>query len=348
MNPAAKSCAALLLLLTACGGAAAPAAAPSGSLAASAAGVSAAGSSAAKPAASSQLKMTMATASLSAAFAIPWVADATGAFAKQGLSVSMPFFDQTNAAFNAMVAGEVDAMEVSAAPVITANVNGHLDLVYVASIMNHPQFSLYVAPSIKTADDLKGKVLATDLPYLPNDYGMQLCLAKLKLKESDVQLRRLGSTDKEWAALSSKQVDGAILSPPFSFTAEKAGFHELANTFDLPYQNVGIVMPRGRIDSRTPALVAMLPALREGIQTYNEQADIAMKVVGERTKETDADILKRTYDFYKTQAAWEPSLQPTLPGIQGMMDFLSGGFPAVKETKPEQYVDTRVLDKLPK
>jgi ABC-type nitrate/sulfonate/bicarbonate transport system substrate-binding protein len=290
----------------------------------------------------------MVTASLAASFAIPWVADATGAFARRGLTVEMPYMEQTPAAFKAMAGGEVDAMEVSASPVITADVNGGLDIVYVASIMNHPQFSLYVGPNIKTAADLKGKVLGTDQPYQANDYGMQVALSKLGLKENDVQLRRIGGSAPEWAALSAKQVEGAVIAPPFTFAAEKAGFHSLVDTFDVPYQNVGVVMRKSRIDALMPALTPMLLALRDGIKTYNEQPEATMKVISERTKETDPEILKKTYEFYKTQAPWEPSLQPTLQGIQGMMDFLAGGSPEVRNTKPEQYVDLRVLDKLPK
>src|SRR2546425_9623330 len=49
--------------------------------------------------------------------------------------------------YTTLFRSEVDALEVSAGPVITANVNGHLDLVYVAAIMNHAQFSLLVSPA---------------------------------------------------------------------------------------------------------------------------------------------------------------------------------------------------------
>jgi len=308
-------------------------------------------SSVSKPAASDQagqLKLTMASASLSAAFSIPWIADATGGFSKHGVTVTRPFMDQTSAALAALVAGDVDAMDVSAPPVITANANGHLDLVYVAAIMNHAQFSLVVSPNIKTASDLKGRVLATEQEFFPNDYGMKIALSKLGVKESDVQLRRIGGAPQEWAAMSAKQVEGGILTPPFAFIAEKAGFHTLVDTFDVPYQNVGIVMPRNKIDAHMAALVPTLLAIREAMQTYNQQPDAAMKVISDRTKETDPDILKRTYDFYKTQATWETSLQPTLPGIQGMIDFLAGATPSVKDTKPEQYVDLRALAQMPK
>jgi ABC-type nitrate/sulfonate/bicarbonate transport system substrate-binding protein len=160
------------------------------------------------------------------------------------------------------------------------------------------------------------------------------------------RLRRLGGPAVAWAALNSKQVDGAVLAPPFTFAAEKAGYHAIVDIYDQPYQNVGIVMPRSRIDALKPALLAILPALREAMQTYNEQPDVAIKVLSENTKGTDSEVLEKTYEFYKTQAPWEPSLEPTLQGIHGMMDFLAPGVPGVKNTTPEQYVDRRILDVL--
>ncbi len=59
------------------------------------------------------------------------------------------------------------------------------------------------------------------------------------------------------------------------------------------------------------------------------------------------DVLKRTYDFYSKTAPFEPSLQPTLPGIKAMMEFLSGSVPKLANYTPEQFVDTRFLSQLP-
>ena len=41
------------------------------------------------------------------------------------------------------------------------------------------------------------------------------------------------------------------------------------------------------------------------------------------------------------------SLQPTREGIQSMMDFLAGAFPEVTNTKVDNYVDNRLLARLP-
>ena len=55
-----------------------------------------------------------------------------------------------------------------------------------------------------------------------------------------------------------------------------------------------------------PSFVPYLEALRDGIKAYDEQPDVAMKAIADKTKESDPAILKKTYDFYKTTAPWEP------------------------------------------
>jgi hypothetical protein len=72
-----------------------------------------------------------------------------------------------------------------------------------------------------------------------------------------------------------------------------------------------------------------------------------MKVIGDYAKIEDPDILRKTYEFYTKSAPFEPSLQPTIPGIQAMMNFLAPSVPKLANYKPEQFVDTRFLSQLP-
>jgi len=260
----------------------------------------------------------------------------------------MPFFNDTTVAFDSLALGQTDATLISASQVITSDINGKFDLVFVGSILNRAQFSLMVKDNIKTVANLKGKLLGTDKPYTAVDYGMRLAMAQLGVQSSEVQLRVIGSSQQEFTALTSGQVDGALLSPPYTFQAEKLGFHSIQDTFDQPYQNVGLVMSRKRIDALLPSFVPYLEALRDGIKAYDEQPDVAMKAIADKTKESDPAILKKTYDFYKTTAPWEPTLEPTRQGIQSMMDFLSGAFPEIKNTKVDDYIDNRILTRLPK
>src|SRR5581483_9906014 len=101
-------------LLEACGGSAAPA-----SSAAGPASASPAGSAAAK---AGIPKLTVSYGSPVGSFAPLWMAKEIGAFDKYGVAVEMPLIE-TATAMHSMIAGGIDVQEVSAAPVITADLN---------------------------------------------------------------------------------------------------------------------------------------------------------------------------------------------------------------------------------
>jgi hypothetical protein len=108
-----------------------------------------------------------------------------------------------------------------------------------------------------------------------------------------------------------------------------------------------VVARRSRMDELGPSLRALLAAIRDGIQAWNAQPDLAMQVIDQYAQVGDPEILKKTYTFYTTAAAFDPSLQPTLRGIKAMMDFLTPAVPKLANYTPEQFVDTRFLSQLP-
>ncbi|HVA26230.1 MAG TPA: ABC transporter substrate-binding protein [Chloroflexota bacterium] len=274
-----------------------------------------------------------------------WLADATNAFSAAGVTAKVTYIE-SSAAVSALIARDVDAILLSAAPVITADLNGHADLVFPASISNWPVFALYGPKSIQTAADVKGKVVASDRPGTPTDFGARLLLGKLGLKPSDVKILPVGGSVQVLSALISGQAQAGAMAPPASFQAEDKGFHQLTNIYNVPYQGVGVVMLRSRLDQLAPATLPFLKGLRQGILGYNAQPDLAMRLLSQYSKETDASILKRTYEFYKTQAPFQPDLKPTLEGIQSMIAFLAESIPAAKNAKAAQFVDSRFLGQI--
>src|SRR5215472_10236853 len=105
-------------------------------------------------------KLTVSYGSPVGSFAALWMAKAIGAFDKYGLSVDVQYIE-TATAVPAMVANNIDAEEVSAAPIITADANGDLDLVIIGSALNHPILALYTVAEITNAEQLRGNVVAT-------------------------------------------------------------------------------------------------------------------------------------------------------------------------------------------
>jgi hypothetical protein len=54
------------------------------------------------------------------------------------------------------------------------------------------------------------------------------------------------------AAMLSGQVHAGIAAPPQSFQLEAKGFRLLQDTFRQPYQNLGLVAKRSRLDELAP------------------------------------------------------------------------------------------------
>lgn len=169
-----------------------------------------------------------------------WMAKESGGFAKEGLDVEMISMSSA-LALPALIANEVDVIQVSAVPVITASLRG-FDVQFIAGMLNTMVWDLYARPEIRNAEQLRGKIVGTERPGTPVSYGTLVSLRKLGLGPKDIQLRILGGTAQIAAALQTNQIAAGALGPPVSFQIERGGFRSLSTTIDQPYQNVGLVV----------------------------------------------------------------------------------------------------------
>jgi ABC-type nitrate/sulfonate/bicarbonate transport system substrate-binding protein len=274
-----------------------------------------------------------------------YIADNLKAFDQYGVTVNWQLI-AGDIATNALIAKEVDAVLESPTPMITVDLNGGGDQVLVASTLNHSTYALMAPASIQTAD-LKGKIVGNDRPATAQDYNTQLVLNLAGVKPSDVMFQPLGGVTLLYPALLSGQIQAAALTPPFIFQAQAKGFKVLATTYKESYQSNGVAVSKARIEELSRALPGVLAGLRAGIRAFQSQPDLATKIIQQTTKEEDPTILKQSYDFYVNDVRFQEDLQPTLPGIQSILDSLVATVPAAKNGKPEQFVDLRLLDKLP-
>lgn len=349
-----------MILLAACGGAAAPSpsasgpaspgvsAKPASGAAASAKPVASAAGSAKPVASGAASTLKLVSTSLAGTQTPLWIAENMKLWDKLGLSVDRQRVE--NALATKMLATkEVDAIVQSPTAVITGNLNGGLDLIYVAALFNYSQFSFQAPASINTGADVKGKSIGTDKPGTTVDFQTKAMLKKLGLQPNDVMLTPLETTQGIFTALIKHAINVATISIPQTFQAEAQGFHAISNTYDVPYQNIGIVVSKARLAELTPALIPLLQGLRQAIQAFNTMPDLAKKLLGQNTEESDATILQKSYDFYTKDTHFQQDLQPTIPGMQNIIDFLAGTIvPAAKNTTPQQFIDMSVLQKLPK
>lgn len=341
-------------ILSACGAAAS---APSPSASSSAAPGSAPGSAApaasaaasAKPVASAlPRKLIMASTSAAGSQTPLWLADNLKAWSDRGLEVDRKRVS-TEIGTKALISKDIDVLIQSPAAVVAADINANADLVYVGSIFNFSQFALAVKSSIQSAADLKGKAIGNDVPGSTTDFQTQVMLKKLGLKPSDVQLPNMGASDGIIAALLAGKIEAGTISVPQIFQAQAAGFRLLSDTFDIKYQNIGPVVSKARLDELMPYLLPLLLGIRDGIRAVPAQPELTKKLIADNTKESNPDILQKTYDFYTKTTHFQEDLELTIEGFQSIIDFSAETtLPGAKGAKADRFIDRRVLDRLPK
>jgi ABC-type nitrate/sulfonate/bicarbonate transport system substrate-binding protein len=269
-----------------------------------------------------------------------WMAKETGAIARERLDTEILSMT-ASVAIPALIANELDAVQVSGAPVLTASLRGH-DVVFVAGLLNTMIWNLYARPEISNVEALRGKVIGTDRPATPIAYGTLVALKKVGLTPKDVQLFPVGSSSYVVAALQAGQVMAGIASPPASFQLERMGFRQFASLLDVPYQNVGIVIRRSRFDELKDRLLPLLRALRAGIDRYYSDKRFAIHVISKYNRETDPEALDKSYEFYR-RAGFRRELLISESGIQGILDFLSETMPEARKARPSQFFDDRLV-----
>jgi len=276
-----------------------------------------------------------------------WIATETGAYQREGLDARIVYIE-AKIGIAALVAGEVDAVVISAPSVIPAVLSG-ARVAFIAGLHNKMIFSFHAQRDIQSPAQLRGKIVGINRPGTPGDYAARVALAKMGLKLADVQPLPLGGTELLWPALQSRQVAGAALAPPFSFSADTAGYSRLVDTYDRPYQNTGVVVQRDQIRPRADTWLRLLRALRQANLRWYEDPKLAMYVMMKYTKQSDPDVLQKTYDFETNPPGFTKDLKVSDAGVQGILDFLAATVrPEAAKAAPKQFYDTTILDKLAK
>src|SRR5213594_2479710 len=279
------------------------------------------------------------------AMAPVWMAAASSAFQTEGVEVELVYI-QSNAAIAALVGGDVDAVQISAPAIVPVVLAGG-NVTMIAGLLNQMIFSFHAQKEIKSAEQLRGKIVGADRIGTPNDYGVRSALAKLGLKpEIDVQLLRLGGSAIQWTALQSRQIAASALTPPVSFNADAQGYTRLADTYDLPYQNIGVVIRKTEVEKRAETWRRLLRGVQRGISVWYDDPQLSKSVLAKYTRDKNAGTLEKTYGFFTKH--WLPS-RPHLcrSRLRTILRFFgSTVLPAAKDASPTQFYDTRIIDKL--
>ena len=301
-------------------------------------------------------KLNVAYTSTTTNFSIAWLAKLEGIFRKYNLDVELILMQGPSTYLPALLSGNIHILYGGGTAVSRAIAAADPNIIVIGTETRYVPLRMMVAPSIKTAADLKGKKLGVGRAGL-DEYATLFYLEKNNLiPNKDVTLiYATGGILARAAQMKQGLYDGMAIPPPNEIELEKQGFRELAYFFDLrmAYAGIPYTVIRDFRDKNQRVLTDFMTAITEAIQVYRKNKDAGYRSIIQITRQNDPVLLEKTYKANLQQYDAIQGLPfPWQEGIESMINGFHTCFSptVVKNRDARAYLDPsfvqRAVDRL--
>jgi len=220
------------------------------------------------------------------------------------------------------------------------------DVVIIGGISNKLPFQLVVKTAITRPDQLKGQSVAISRYGSSTDTAADFALAHLKLTRTDVKVLQLGGAATRIAAAMSGQIAGTMEQYPDTAELSRHGFHVMVDVTDIAgdYPNTSYVTSRSFLKSRPEVVKKFLMAMATAVHEYKANPSVAVPLSQKFLDVKDPENAKAAYDAYVK--VYPDDLKASLPGVGLVLKEIAKREAKAAAMKPEQFVDTGILDAL--
>jgi ABC-type nitrate/sulfonate/bicarbonate transport system substrate-binding protein len=197
-----------------------------------------------------------------------FAAHAIGAFARRGLAVEVTPAPNSDEQRSGLADGRYlvaqGAADQAVAMVETAKADAAIVLGGDGGFNR-----LFVQPDIATLADLRGRTLAVDVPDTGWSFALYRILANHGLGPGEYALTAVGAPARRFAAMRrDRSVAAAVLNPPFSIHASRAGLRDMGTVVAAlgRYQGFVSYVMRAWARANADTLVAYIAAYLEGLR----------------------------------------------------------------------------------
>lgn len=228
-----------------------------------------------------------------------YVAIEKGFFAAEGLKPDQVFAQSNALVIQQLAVGAINFSTNSGMVDPIRAIEKGVPLAIIRIEVQIPPYSLLAKSSIKSIKDLKGKIVSVGGAKDITRLFVERMLETHSIKPGEFDMIYAGATSARFAALQAGAADAAILTPPFNFHAQTAGFTKLGDTIE--YTD----MPFAAIATNKTWAASNQQAVEKVIRVYNrsmtwlydpknreEAVQILMKVSKIRR-----DDVEEAYDF---------------------------------------------------
>lgn len=243
-------------------------------------------------------RLTVPTASVSAAQGAFQYTLGKGFFGRNGLTVTTPLSAEGQLK-SAFVAGSVKFDQLAGGDVLDLYAK-HVKITAIACTAKSNGYYLYGRKGTASVAALKGRTVGVPSLGGAPQVSMQSYLRTKGMAPDAVTFVSLGSIPNVLAALTSGKVDAGLLSTPFSFRADAAGLANLGYAMGPPSP---YVVDTAWAKENPKTVTAILKSLAEGAWSYQTHKADAIRTLGsflrlDPSKPADKDTLGKSFDAY--------------------------------------------------
>jgi NitT/TauT family transport system substrate-binding protein len=280
-----------------------------------------------------------------------WIGVEQGLFRKHGVNVEVINIRSGPLTMAALVSGDIQVAYTIPGSVVSAATSG-LDVAFFAGIVNKADGDFIAGPSIRNAEDLKGKRIGVQ-----SIGGGVWSMAMLAIEHLGLETNRdkmtvmiVGDSPVLAQSLESGGIEATYLNYTHSRALKEKGFPVLLDLgkAPIPYQGLAAATRRSYLKQNPQTVDSLMRGFVETVafihKPGNKEAVIKSLVKNLRLKSAqDAEI-----GYAALQWLYNLDIKPTIPGIQNMARFLALSNPKVKTVKSEDVVDEAPWQRLEK
>jgi ABC-type nitrate/sulfonate/bicarbonate transport system substrate-binding protein len=291
--------------------------------------------------------VTIGYSTFSGAYLPLWLAVEERLGAKYGLDLKAIYAGRIRPQ-QLLASNEVPFVMATGTGAITSHILGVKDQAIIFVTINKVNSAIFSRPEIKTAEDLRGKIVATGRPGAFGDTMVRYVLrAKLGLvPDRDVKMLPIGEAQLTFPALERGIVQAASLTIPFTLIAKKMGYREL-----IDYDKAGVVYPYNTITTLRQTVIKQpdlterfLKTMIEGTYVAKTDHEKSLAVMKKYMRGASDEILEETYQYAKSVTEENPT--PSLEITKAALEILSYEYPKAKDTDPNLIIDTTIMKRI--
>ncbi|HEY1372648.1 MAG TPA: ABC transporter substrate-binding protein [Candidatus Binatia bacterium] len=282
-----------------------------------------------------------------------WVAQKEGFFKKNGIDIKIVTIPGGTQGAQALLSGGIDVSFTDPTSTISAIAAG-APLVEVMAITTIMPYYLIGAADVKSVKDLKGKrVGSSGLGLSASRLALLVAFGTLGLDPArdNIVLVAAGAEPERIAGVAAGAIGGTVVGPEFKTKIEELHLNILSDlrTIKIPWEQDALETSRKFLDTKRDVLERVMKSLLMGnayvLNPANKAAviDLLRAKLGLKTAQEGESAYSDLTKFYVLKKPY-----PYKDGLKSIITEVGKVVPKAASLKPEDVIDTSVLEKLDK